>query len=133
MRSAIFRHKSSFLARPPRWPKRLLYGLAFFGAVALSGLTFMVYLALQVPEEKLQAGIAFPHVLSSHDKTEPIPDVNADGTEKPPTVGSVPTYALYYSSSPEEQERLKLEAPRPRPRMKPEKRTPATLKAKKSS
>jgi hypothetical protein len=133
MRSSIFHKRASFLPRPPRWKKRLLYLFAFFGVMALSGLTFIVYLALQVPEDHLSAGIPFPKLATTVEKTEPIPDVKNSATEKPPAVGEVPAYALFYTTKPPGEEPSKLGTPRPRYRQKPAKRTPSAVKAKRSS
>lgn len=133
MRSAILRKRSSFLPHTPRWKKRLLYSLALFGVVALSGLTFMVYLALQVPEDQLNAGIPFPKLTTTVEKTKPIPDVNAAGADKPPAVGRVPAFALFYSPKSSGQELSDLGSPPLRKRLKPAKRTPGAVKAKRSS
>jgi hypothetical protein len=133
MRSSILRKRSSFLTRPPRWKKRLLYSLAFFGAIALSGLTFMVYLALQVPEGQLNAGIPFPKLTNTVEKSEPIPVFNAAGTEKQPSVGGVPAFAFFYSPKSGGQDQSKLDSPHLRKRLKPAKRTPGAVKAKRSS
>jgi hypothetical protein len=132
MRSSILRKRSSFLSRPPRWKKRLLYSLALFGFMALSGLTFMVYLALQVPEDQLNAGIPFPKLSTTVEKTEPITDFNAAGAEKHPT-GGVPAFAFFYSPKSGGQDQSKLGAPHLRQRLKPAKRTPGAVKAKRSS
>lgn len=133
MRSSIFHTRASFLPRPPRWKKRLLYLFAFFGVVAFSGLTFVVYLALQVPADQLNAGIPFPKLANTVEKTEPIPDVKNSATEKPPTVGQVPAYALFYTTNPPGEGPSKLGKPIPRSRPKPAKRTPSAVKAKRSS
>jgi hypothetical protein len=133
MRSSIFRKKTSFLSRPSRWKKRLLYSFAFFGVAALSGLSFVVYLALQVPEDQINAGIPFPKFATTFEKTEPIPDLKTSATEKPPTVGEVPAYALFYTTKAGAEEQSKLETSRLRPRPKPAKRTPSASKAKRSS
>jgi hypothetical protein len=133
MRSFIYRKSTSFFPRPSRWKKRLLYLLAFFGVLALSGLTFIVYLTLQVPAEQLNTGIAFPKLASSGEKTEAIPDVKMNGAVKPAKIGEVPAYALFYSTKPVEGEPPKLGAPRLRQHTKPVKRTPSAPKAKRSS
>jgi hypothetical protein len=133
MRSSIFSPRTSYYAKPPRWKKRLLYSLAFFGAVALSGLTFMIYLALQVPEDQLHGGIPFPKLSNTIEKTGPIPEVKTTVTEKPPTVGGVPAYALFYTTKSDGDEQSKLGTPRLRHRPKPIKRTQSAVKAKRSS
>jgi hypothetical protein len=93
----------------------------------------MVYLALQVSEEQLNAGIPFPKLSTAVDKTEPIPDLKTSVTEKPPTVGEVPAYALFYSTKSGGEDQSKLGTSRLRPRPKPAKRTPGAVKAKRSS
>jgi hypothetical protein len=133
MRSFIFHKRASFFPRPPRWKKRLLYLLAFFGVLALSGLTFIIYLTLQVPAERLNHGIAFPKLASTVEKTESIPDVKATGSFKPPKVGEVPAYASFYVTKPGEMEPSKLGTSRLRQHPKPVKRTPSAVKAKRSS
>jgi hypothetical protein len=131
--SSIFQSRVTFQPRPPRWKKRLLYLFAFFGVVALSGLTFIVYLALQVPEDQLNGGIPFPKLAADADRTAPIPDVKSSGTEKPPNVGEVPAYALFYTSKPSVEDHPSLGTPRSRHRPKTAKRTPGAVKAKRSS
>jgi hypothetical protein len=133
MMSSRYHKRATFLPRPPRWKKRLLYGFAFFGVVALSGLTFIVYLSLQVPEDQLNGGIPFPKLATSAEKTTPIPDVKNSATEKPPAVGEVPAYAFFYATKPGSEEQSSFGTPRPRNRPKPAKRTPGTVKAKRSS
>jgi hypothetical protein len=133
MRSSIFHKRTSFSPRPPRWKKRLLYLLAFFGVLALSGMTFIVYLTLQVPADQLNGGIAYPKLASTVEKTKSIPDVKTTGTVKSPTVGEVPAYALFYATKPGGEEPSKLGAPHLRQRSKPVKRTPSAVKAKRSS
>ena len=91
----------------------------------------MVYLASQVPEAQLNAGIAFPKLSTALEKTEPIPDVKTSATEKPPSVGEVPAYALFYTAKPGGEEQSKLPSLRQRP--KPAKRTPGAVRAKRSS
>jgi hypothetical protein len=101
--------------------------------MGLTGLTFMVYLTLQVPPDKLNAGIAFPKLASPVEKTESIPDIKTSGASKTPKVGEVPAYALFYSTKPGEGDPSKLGAPRPRQNPKPAKRTPGAVKAKRPS
>lgn len=119
--------------RPARWKKRLLYVLAFIGGLALSGLTFIVYLTLQVPVEHLERGITYPKLASTAEKTEAIPDVKKSGAAKPPVVGEVPAYALFYTTKAGGEESSKLRTSPLRPRSKPVKRTPSAAKAKRSS
>lgn len=133
MKSSIFHTKASFLPRPLRWRKRLLYLFAFFGVVAVSGLTFIVYMALQVPEDQLNAGIPFPKLATTVEKAEPIPDVKNSATEKPFAEGKVPAYAQFYTTTPSGAEPSQLGKPIPRNRPKPVKRTPGAVKAKRSS
>jgi hypothetical protein len=133
MMSSSFHTRTLFLHRPPRWKKRLLYLFAFFGFLALSGLTFIVYLALQVPEDQLNAGIPFPKLVNSIEKTEPIPDVKNSAVEKPTALGQVPAYALFYTTKPPGEEPSKLRTPRSLHRPKPAKRTPGAVKANRSS
>jgi hypothetical protein len=133
MRSSLFYKRASFYPRPPRWKKRLLYLLAFLGALALSGLTFICYLTLQVPEERLNAGIAFPQLASPSEKTEAIPDIKTTGTGKPPVLGEVPSYALFFATKPGGEDPSKLGISQPRHRAKPVKRTPSGVKAKMKS
>lgn len=128
------RKKSSFLSRPPRWKKRLLYFFAFFGAVAFSGLAFILYLSLQVPETQLTDSIPFPKFASSREKTEPIPDVTKSAAPKTPALGDVPSYALLYSTKSPGEEQSKLRSSRSRTqRSKAVKRAPGTAKTKGSS
>jgi hypothetical protein len=133
MRSSIFHKKTSFFPHPPRWKKRLLYLFAFFGVLALSGMTFIVYLTLQVPAEQLNGGIAYPKLASTAEKTQSIPDVKTSNSVKPPTVGEVPAYAQFYATKPGGEEPSKLGASSLRHRSKPVKRTPSAVKAKRSS
>ncbi len=133
MRSALLRKKTLFLTRPPRWKKRLLYFFAFFGALAFSGLTFIVYLSLQVPEDQLKNSVPFPKLANTKEKSEPIPDVKKSAAEKPPAVGQVPAYALFYSTKPPGEEPSNPRTLRTRNRSKTVKRTPGALKAKGSS
>jgi hypothetical protein len=133
MRSSIFHKRTLLRPRPPRWEKRLLYIFAFFGLLAFSGLSFVVYLSLQVPEDQLNAGIPFPKLTNTFEKTEPIPDVKSSATEKPPSVGQVPAYAFFYTNNPLGEDPSKPGTPRPRYRPKPAKRTPSAVKAKRSS
>jgi len=132
MRSFILRKRTLFLTHPPRWRKRLVYFFAFFGALAFSGLTFIIYLSLQVPEDHLNAGIPFPKLANTVEKTEPIPDVKKSAGLSPPVVGEVPAYALFYTKSPE-GEPSKLRTPKTRHRSKSVKRTPGAVKAKRPS
>lgn len=133
MRSALFRKRATFTSRPPRWKARLLYSLAFIGFLALSGVTWMVYLALQVPETQLEAGIPFPTLANPAEKIAPIPDPKAAATAKPTEVGGKPAYAYFYTTKPNEAEPSTLGNPRLRPRAKAAKRTTAPVKRKKSS
>jgi hypothetical protein len=93
----------------------------------------MIYLALQVPADQLNAGIPFPKLSPTVEKTEPIPNVNAAATGKIPTVGGIPTFAAFYSAKPGGQDQSRPETPRLRHRLKQEKRTPGAVKAKRSS
>jgi hypothetical protein len=129
----LLRKKTLFLTRPPRWKKRLLYLFAFFGVLAFSGLTFIIYLSLQVPEDQLKNAIPFPKLANTREKTEPIPDVTKSAPEKPPVLGEVPAYALFYSTKPPGEEPSRLRTPRARHRSKTFKRTPGAVKAKGSS
>jgi hypothetical protein len=133
MRSVIFNKRATFLPRPPRWKKRLLYVFALFGVVALSGLTFIVYLALQVPEDQLKAGIPFPKLATPVEKSEPIPDVKNFATEKPAMVGAVPAYALFYTTKSPGEDSSKLGRLHSPYRPKQAKRSPSAVKAKRSS
>jgi hypothetical protein len=133
MRSALLRKKTLFLSRPPRWKKRLLYLFAFFGVLAFSALTFIVYLSLQVPEDQLKHTIPFPKLANTKEKTEPILDVTKSNPEKPLAVGEVPAYAFFYSTKPPGEEPSKLRAPRSHNRPKTIKRNPGAVKAKGSS
>lgn len=122
-----------FYPQPPRWRKRLLYLLALVGVMALSALTFIVYISLQVPEDRLNTAIPFPKLAQPVEKSEPIPDVKTSATEKPPAVGGVPSYAQFYTARPDEADPAKLKSPRPRHRAKPVKKAQPSLKAKRSS
>jgi hypothetical protein len=133
MRSSIYHKRTSFFPRPPRWKKRLLYLFAFFGFLALSGISFIVYLTLQVPAEQLNAGISYPKLASPVEKTESIRDIKTTGVVKSPTLGEVPAYAFFYSTQPGSEESSKLGTSRLRQRSKPVKRTPSAVKAKRSS
>ena len=133
MGSALLRKKTLFLSRPPRWKKRLVYFFAFFGALTFSGLTFIVYMSLQVPEDQLKNAIPFPKLANTKERTEPIPDVTKSTREKPPALGKVPAYALFYTTKPSGEEPSKLRTPRSQNRPKPFKRTPGAVKAKGSS
>ncbi|AEB10371.1 hypothetical protein [Desulfobacca acetoxidans] len=127
----------SFYPRQGLWRKRLLYILAGCGVFALAGLIFLIYLALQVPVDRLAGEIPFPRVATTFQKTEPIPQVDTAKPDKPPTLipeaGNVPAYALFYAAQPAGQERIKPEKHRSRPYSKPEKRTSGAVKAKRSS
>jgi hypothetical protein len=134
MRSALLRKKTLFLTRPPRWRKRFLYFFAFFGAVAFSGLAFILYLSFQVPEDQLHNSIPFPKLASCKERTEPIPDVAKSAAEKPPALGKVPSYALLYTTRSPGEEQSKLQTLRTRiNRSKSIKRAPGPVKAKGSS
>jgi hypothetical protein len=132
MRSFILRKRTLFLSHPPRWKKRLLYFFAFFGAVAFSGLSFIIYLSLQVPEDQINAGIAFPKFANTVQKNEPIPDVKKSEAVPPPAVGEVPAYALFYTKSPQ-GEPSKPRTFRSHHRSKSVKRSPGAVKAKRPS
>ncbi len=122
-----------FAPRPPRWRARILYGLAFIGFLALSGLTMIIYAALQVPETNLEAAIPFPKLASPHEKTEAIPNVSAATRAKPATVGGEPAYAYFYTTRPSEAEQTQVNKLRSRPRPKAVKRTTPPSKSQKSS
>ena len=126
------RKRTLFLTRPPRWKKRLIYFFAFFGAAAFSGLTFIVYLSLQVPEDQINAGIPFPKLANTVQKTEPIPDVKKSALI-PPAVGAVPAYALFYTTKSPEGEPSKPRTLDSRHRSKSVKRSPGAVKAKRPS
>jgi hypothetical protein len=133
MRSFILHKRTLFLSRQPRWKKRLVYFFAFFGAAAFSGLTFIIYLSLQVPADQINAGIAFPKLANTLQKTEPIPDVKKSAVMPSPAVGDVPAYALFYTTKSPEGEPSKPRALNSRHRSKPVKRAPGALKAKRPS
>lgn len=131
MRSALIQKRSVFVPRQSRLQDRILYTLAFIGFLALSGMTLIVYEALQVPETNLEAGIPFPKLASPNDKIEAIPNVTAATVANPPTKGGEPAYAYFYSTQPNEAEQSKVGKLRARP--KPVKRTNNSSKPKKSS
>jgi hypothetical protein len=133
MRSFILRKRTLFLTGPPRWKKRLVYFFAFFGAAAFSGLTFIVYLSLQVPEDQINAGIPFPKLANTVQKTEPIPDVKKSAAVPFLAVGAVPAYALFYTTKSPEGEPSKPRTLNSRHRSKPVKRSPGVVKAKRPS
>lgn len=122
-----------FAPRPPRWRARILYSLAFVGFLALSGLTMIIYAALQVPETDLEAAIPFPKMASPYEKIEAIPNVTASTQAKPSNVGGEPAYAYFYTNRPNEAEQSKVTKLRSRPRSKAMKRTTSPTKSQKSS
>jgi hypothetical protein len=125
------RRRTSFLSRPPRWKKRFLYFFAFLGVLALSGLAFILYLSLQVPKDLLPAGIPFPKLAASVEKTEPIPDVTKSAPEKPPVLSDVSSYALLYATKSPGEGQSKPRALRSRNnRAKSVKRAPGSVKTK---
>ncbi|MGQ9919976.1 MAG: hypothetical protein ACUVRZ_01465 [Desulfobacca sp.] len=120
-----------FVPRPPRWRARILYGLAFIGFLALSGLTLIIYAALQVPETNLEAVIPFPRLALPYEKIEAIPNVSAAAQAKPPSGSGEPAYAYFYTTpvSDPGQSQVKMLQFRP----KPVKRAVRASKPKKSS
>jgi len=108
----------------------LLYFLAGIGLLALTGISFIIYEALQVPETNLETGIPFPKPPSPTEKVEAIPNISLPPVGKTAAATREPAYAYFYTGKPNEPEEIKAGKLRARP--KPLKRTKTSAKSKKS-
>ena len=124
------RYRTPYNSRPSRWRARLLYLLAGIGLLALTGITFIIYEALQVPEANLETAIPFPQLTSPEDKVEAIPNISPTPAGKAAAATREPAYAYFYTSQPNDTDEVKAGKLRTRP--KPVKRTKAAAKAKKA-